>query len=156
MIKEIKNIIFDMDGVLVDSENGIRIACIKMFANRGVSVTPEDFMPFTGMGENKFIGGVAEKYGLSFISEMKTEAYGIYEQIADEYVVVYEGIKDFIIRLKECGYKLAVASAADDIKVKINLNCYDSLRNVGADHVVEKTVDMINILRVAQKSIPDF
>lgn len=119
----IKNIIFDMDGVLIDSENAIRTACIEMFKDRGVTALPEDFLPFTGMGENSFVGGVAEKYGLKYEPAMKAEAYKIYDRIADEYIITFDGIKELILKLKELGYKVAVASAADAIKVEINLRC---------------------------------
>ena len=119
----IRYIIFDMDGVLVDSERAIRAASVKMFAGRGVDVPQEDFLPFTGMGANRFIGGVAEKYGLPFRPEMKDEAYDIYGEIAGEYVIVYEGIGDLLAKLRERGCQLAVASAADWVKVSINLRC---------------------------------
>lgn len=119
----IKNIIFDMDGVLLDSENGIRAACIEMFKRHGVNAAAEDFMEFTGMGESRFIGGVAEKYGLEFELSMKDEAYGIYGEIADEYIVLFDNVKELVQTLKGLGYNLAVASAADEVKVKINLRC---------------------------------
>ena len=119
----IQTIIFDMDGVLVDSENAIRAACVRMFERRGLAVLPEDFLPFTGMGENRFIGGVAEKYGMAFTPDMKDEAYAIYGEIAEKYVVVYDGVRELIQKLKGRGYKLAVASAADEVKVTVNLRC---------------------------------
>lgn len=119
----VKNIIFDMDGVLVDSENAIRVACVKMFENMGVHVRHEDFIPFTGMGENRFIGGVAEQYGLTFELSMKERAYQIYGKIAPEYVVVYDGIRELIHTLRSRSCKIAVASAADAVKVNVNLRC---------------------------------
>ena len=120
---KIKNVIFDMDGVLVDSEEALPVACVEMFKRRGVAVIPEDFTPFMGMGENRYIGGVAEKYGIPYSLDMKAEAYAIYGEIAGELVVVYDGIKDMIKKLRTMGYKLAVASAADDPKVNVNLKC---------------------------------
>lgn len=119
----IRNLIFDMDGVLLDSEVCIREASIKMLEQYGVRASHEDFIPFTGMGENRFIGGVAEKHGIAFKPEMKAQAYQLYEQLADRYVVVYEGVADMIVRLKTGGYRVAVASAADETKVLINLRC---------------------------------
>lgn len=119
----IKNIIFDMDGVLVDSENAIRTACVRMFKNRGINAAPEDFLPFTGMGENSFISGVANKYGLEYDLAMKAEAYKIYDDIAEEYIILFDGIKDLILTLKKLGCKIAVASAADEPKVMVNLRC---------------------------------
>lgn len=119
----IHNIIFDMDGVLLDSELCIRTACIKALEAYGVHAAHEDFVPFTGMGEDRFIGGVSEKHGVPFRPEMKAEAYAIYEQLAPELVVVYDGIKELLETLRRRGIRIAVASAADLTKVLINLRC---------------------------------
>jgi len=116
-------IIFDMDGVVINSESAIRLACTKMFEHRNLAVSPNDFIPFTGMGDNQLIKGVAEKYGIVFTPEMKYEAYTIYDKIADESVVVFDGIKEMIKKLSSYGYKLALASASDRFKVNINLRC---------------------------------
>ena len=62
----IEAVLFDMDGVLVDSEAYIRQAAMAMFAEKGHPVLPEDFLQFTGMGENRYLGGVAEKYSIPF------------------------------------------------------------------------------------------
>lgn len=119
----IKAVIFDMDGVLLDSEECIRKACIKALEQYGIHPVEEDFIPFTGMGEDKFIGGVAEKYGLQFTMEMKRQAYAVYAELADDLVVIYDGIPEMIRELRSRGYKVAVASAADETKVNINLRC---------------------------------
>jgi beta-phosphoglucomutase-like phosphatase (HAD superfamily) len=58
-VNDIVGVIFDMDGVLVDSEEFISRAAMMMFAERGLKVKAEDFSPFVGMGENRYIGGVA-------------------------------------------------------------------------------------------------
>jgi cytidine deaminase len=55
-------VIFDMDGVLVDSEPLINAAAIAMFREKGLTVQPDDFLPFVGTGEERYVGGVAEKY----------------------------------------------------------------------------------------------
>ena len=60
---KIRAVIFDMDGVLVDSEPLINAAAIAMFKEKGLSVQPDDFLPFVGAGEDRYIGGVAEHYG---------------------------------------------------------------------------------------------
>jgi len=76
----IRGILFDVDGVLIDSEETIAQACIEFFKRRGVHAVPADFAPFIGAGENRFIGGVAEKYGfaysgLSMNDQKKLEEY---------------------------------------------------------------------------------
>ena len=116
-------ILFDMDGVLIDSEYCMRLSSILALKEYGIEATHEDFMEFTGMGEERFIGGVVEKYGKPYSAEMKARAYAIYDQIAEDNVILYEGIHQLVLRLKELGYKVAVGSAADLTKVKINLRC---------------------------------
>ena len=88
-----------MDGVLVDSEEFIRRAAIMMFAEKGIQANPEDFFPFTGMGENRFLGGVAEKYGISLdIVKDKARTYEIYGQITEGKLKALPGVHE-ILRL---------------------------------------------------------
>lgn len=114
-------IIFDMDGVLVDSEPVIKMAAIKGLAHYGVKAKPEDFDPFVGAGEDRFIGGVAEAYQTPYIPQMKTLVYQIYLELVDQHLKIYEGVPKMLIRLSDKGFELALASSADMIKVKANL-----------------------------------
>lgn len=118
----LKGILFDMDGVLVDSEKYICEAAIRMFAEHGVHVKPEDFIPFVGSGEGRYLGGVAEKYGFPFDLERdKKRTYDLYAQIGKGKLEPLKGVKEFISKCKERGIKLAVATSADEIKMNINL-----------------------------------
>ena len=59
----LKAFIFDMDGVLADSEDlSMRIG-IEYFASIGIAAGREDFRPFLGMGEEGFFAGPAGKLG---------------------------------------------------------------------------------------------
>jgi len=115
-------IIFDMDGVLVDSEPFIIKAATQMFAELGLEIGPEDFHPFTGTGENRFIGGVAEKYNFPVdIEQAKKRTYDIYLEIIKGKLKPLSGAKEFINHCLNLGRKIAVASSADWRKVKGNL-----------------------------------
>ena len=116
-------ILFDMDGVLIDSEIAMSTAAIDSLRNWGISPVREDFIPFTGMGERAFIGGVAEKYGVPYEPKMKDLAYEIYGTSRRDLIEVFPGIHEMIVELKNRGYRVAVASAADLVKVKVNLEC---------------------------------
>lgn len=48
---KVSAVLFDMDGVLCNSENPSRKAAVDVFAEMGVQVIAEDFAPFTGMGK---------------------------------------------------------------------------------------------------------
>jgi len=117
----IKAVIFDMDGVIVNSEKVITKASILALNEWSISPKSEDFKKFTGMGENKFIGGVAQQYGLTFSLDMKKRAYEIYVEIVNDEIELYDGVKQLIEYLKTQNYKIALASSADLIKVKANL-----------------------------------
>lgn len=111
-----------MDGVLVDSEEYICEAATEMFREKGLKVSKVDFKPFTGMGENRYLGGVAEKYGYPFdLQKDKARTYEIYQKLVKGKLTPLPGVSVFI---EKCRYKkllLAVASSADEIKVMINL-----------------------------------
>jgi beta-phosphoglucomutase len=118
----IKGILFDMDGVLLDSEAFMCESAIRMFAEKGLAVQKEDFEPFVGMGENRYLGGVAEKYGCRFDLETdKARAYAIYAEITAGKLVPLPGVQSFIARCRARKLLLAVATSADRVKMEINL-----------------------------------
>ena len=120
--RQLAGVIFDMDGVLVDSEPFIAEAAVRMFAEKGVAVRPEDFRPFIGMGEDRFLGGVAEARGV--VLEMprdKARTYEIYLELIQGRLEPLPGVREFIARCRSLGLKLAVASSADRMKVEGNL-----------------------------------
>ena len=118
----IEAVLFDMDGVLVDSEEFIRRAAVQMFREKGHRVSPGDFLPFTGMGENRYLGGVAEKHNIAFDLEVdKARTYEIYADLVRGKLNPLDGVHEFISSCRERGLKLAVASSADPVKVNINL-----------------------------------
>ena len=49
---KVSSVLFDMDGVLCNSEELSRRAAVDVFAEMGVQVTTEDFVPFMGTGKN--------------------------------------------------------------------------------------------------------
>ncbi|MDX9755294.1 MAG: HAD-IA family hydrolase [bacterium] len=118
----IQAVIFDMDGVLVDSEEFICEAAIRYFAELGVQVKAEDFLDFVGMGENRYIGGVAEKYHVPIdIEQAKIRTYQIYDNIVRGRLEPLDGVLDFLRRCRTLGLKTAVATSADRTKMDINL-----------------------------------
>ncbi len=154
----IELVIFDMDGVLIDSEDAITLSAMDALREGyGINASFDDFKEFTGMGEVKFIGGVAEKYGVPFSPEMKDSAYRIYCETAAERVRVYPWSMTLINSVLDAGYKASVGSAADEIKVLCNINRLsldtEKLSSlVTASEVVNKKPDPEIFLKASQKA----
>jgi len=141
----IRAVIFDMDGVLTDSEPLINRAAISMFHEQGLAVQPADFLPFVGTGEDRYLGGVAEKYHFPLdLPAAKRRTYEIYLKLVPEYLHVFTGAPDLVFSCKQAGLRVAVASSADRIKIVANLQkiglpteCWDAVIS-GEDVVAKK------------------
>ena len=146
-----------MDGVLVDSEKFICQAAIQMFAEQGLHVNPDDFLPFVGTGESRYLGGVAEKYSFPYDAERdKARTYNIYEELVKGKLEPLNGVIDFISNCRKNGLKLAVATSADEVKMLINLreigipaSAFDA--TVNGSEVINKKPDPEIFLKAALK-----
>ena len=119
---EIRAVIFDMDGVLTDSEPLINEAAIAMFGEQGLRVQPEDFRPFVGAGEDRYIGGVAEKYKWPLdLPAAKRRTYELYLRLVPSKLRAFPGAQALVRACREAGLRVAVASSADEVKVAANL-----------------------------------
>ena len=130
----IRGVIFDMDGVLLDSEPATALAGVRGLAEFGIHADPEDFREFCGMGEKAYFGGVAEKYGGHYSQELKDRCYDYYVRDAEKDIILFEGVPDVIRTLHARGYKIAIASGALPIKVNTNIKagklpteCFDAV-----------------------------
>ena len=145
----LKGILFDMDGVLADSESFICKAAIMMFSEIGLIASPEDFKPFTGMGENMYLGGVAEKHGIHVdIEVVKARTYQIYGEIVRGNLLPLPGALEFVRRCQDKGLRLALATSADRIKMEINLD------EIGLPlSIFDSTITGLDVVR--RKPAPD-
>jgi len=154
----ILGIIFDMDGVLCDSEPFILKAARQMFKERhALTVQAEDFAPFVGAGEDRFLGGPAEKYGRRInLPADKDRTYAIYLEIIRGKLKPLAGVKEFISASRLKKIKMAVATSADAVKMNGNLleigippESFDAL--VCGNEVVRKKPDPEIFLLAAGK-----
>ncbi len=116
-------VIFDMDGVLVNSEGAFRRACAEALLQWNVKAEYDEFQPFTGMGDARYIGGVSEQYGVPYVEEMTDVSYKLYAEYAPTLLKVFDWSKKILLKLHEEGVKIAVASSAGAYKVDINIGC---------------------------------
>jgi HAD superfamily hydrolase (TIGR01509 family) len=128
-------VIFDLDGVLAISEPLLAEAAIRLFAEKGHRMTADDFRPFIGMGEDRYIGGAAESRGIALDAERdKARLYDIYLDVIHGRLQPLPGAREFVRACRDDGLAIAVASGADKVKVLANL------REIG---LPERTFDAI-------------
>lgn len=122
----IQGVIFDMDGVLVDSEEFICQAAIKMFAEKRVTVAAADFLPFVGTGEDRYLGGVAEQYGVPLnLATDKERTYALYGELVVGNLSALPGVRTFLDKCQARQLKRALATSADKTKMLTNLREID-------------------------------
>jgi len=118
----VQAVIFDMDGVLTDSEPLINAAAVQMFRELGLTVQPRDFDPFVGTGEDRYLGGVAEQYEFAIeLCRGKQRLYEIYLARVSTELNAFPGAVELVQATRQAGLKVALASSADRIKIDANL-----------------------------------
>ena len=147
-------LIFDMDGVLCDSEPFIAGAAAEMLRRRyGVTVTREDFLPFVGTGEDRFSTGAAAHHGVTVdLSIDKPLTYEIYLELIRGALQPIAGVLAFIAEARAAGLRLALATASDRPKLDGNLAAIGLAESVfevvvSAELVVRKKPDPAIFLR---------
>ena len=118
-------VLFDCDGVLVDSEPALAEIAALALQDYGAPAKPDDFKPYIGTGEDTYLGRVAEQYGLTYSDAIKLHVYEKYGEQAERLVQPFPGVRDLLRQLQLSGLRLAVASSADWIKVETNLRALD-------------------------------
>lgn len=144
--RKIKGIIFDMDGVLIDSEPVMFKAGVEAFKKFDIHAKADDFLPYIGMDEKRFFGNVSMKYGTPYREEMKDLAYSIYSDIIAQEIDNTDKTHEIIKTLKDRGYKISIASGAVDLKVNANIEALKIPRD---------TFDYIITGSNVQKNKPD-
>ena len=116
----IQAVIFDMDGVLIDSEPLHSKAEIHALGAFGLSLTMEDIKPYVGANRDTFRNGLTKKFGVPIdwdaVFAKKDELF--YTLIED--VKPIPGALPFVRALKEAGFKLGMATSSQERIGSIN------------------------------------
>jgi len=121
----INTIIFDMDGVIIDSEP-VHFTLIRdMLAGHGVDLTEEEHSKYVGRSD--FWSIVADKYAINLTADE------LHERHLDNYMTHLKnsydkkpinGVVDLIERLHSAEKKLVLASSATRENIRVVLDMY--------------------------------
>lgn len=155
MVKD--SIIFDMDGVIFDTERIYMDIWIKVYRKHGYEMTPELYKTFIGRDKPSLIKILEDKFGAGFNGvEMFDECERYLKEAIDEgKVTIKEGSLEIIDFLKKKNYKLAIATSSPRTKLDMQLKihnleeCFDAI--ICADDVTKSKPDPEIFLVAAEK-----
>ena len=111
----LKAVLFDMDGVIVDTEPLHRKAYYKMFDDLGIAVSEDLYTSFTGSSTKKVCSTLIEKFGLQDSHEelaaIKRRYFKHFFDTDSDFELL-PGVKNLIENYYENGLKLILASSA--------------------------------------------
>ena len=96
----IKNIIFDFDGVLVDSEILVAKAFAKYMQNFGIEIDEKEFASFAGKKTVQVIDILSKKYSIKDQEKFFTDIMEIASNIYKKELTTVKGAYDFVSNLK--------------------------------------------------------
>lgn len=121
-MKKTEAVIFDMDGVLVDSEPVIMRAAAEALAEEGIPAGYETFRPYIGAGEEHFILDPGRKAGKEEkLESMMARMYQLYARYAGADLKVYPSAAKVIAALGDRGLRLALVSSSSREKLLVSL-----------------------------------
>ena len=124
----LKAVLFDMDGVIVDTEPLHRKAYFQMFDDLGINVSEELYTSFTGASTKKVCNTLIEKYKLSqshddlAIIKRKYFRHFFYN---DTDFNLLPGVKSLIENYFDNNIKLVLASSASMVTIDMVFEKFD-------------------------------
>lgn len=131
----VKAVLFDCDGVLVDSEPMTNILLAEDLTARGLPVTPEDCLVLFVGGTIRGVADKARGLGADLPDDWVDLFYArMFERLAQGCPAV-PGIEAAVARLEAAGMGLAVGSNGPPRKMEITLGQHPALRAAFGAHV---------------------
>jgi beta-phosphoglucomutase family hydrolase len=151
-----KAVIFDMDGVIADSEPVHIKTDIQVMKNNGVKLSSHDLAGYTGSTAKHMLNDLIKKYKIpKTFEELFDERNEILFSFLEEELNPTKGVIELINNLKGNEIKLAVASSSHKKLIMFVLNKLNIKEKfnaiVGADDITNSKPDPEIFLKAASK-----
>lgn len=121
-------VLFDMDGVIVDTEPLHRKAYFQVFSDLGMDVSEELYTSFTGLSTFRTIETLKENFDIPLetqeVMRRKRAYFKTYFDTDPDFDLI-PGVKDLIIRYYEAGITLVLASSATMTSINMMFDRFD-------------------------------
>lgn len=114
-------IIFDLDGVLVDSEPIDREAWVKVLGRYGVHASEHDLMSLTGKPAMDVLKYYRQRTNKALTDTILVEKHELFYELAKVRLTSMPGVEKFIRYLRNAGILLAVASSSSLQRIMFSL-----------------------------------
>lgn len=123
----IKAVIFDLDGVIVDTAHYHYVAWQKLAKELGITFTEKENEKLKGVSRMRSLEIILELGGISLSDEKKEELATKKNSWFVDYIEaikpeeIFKGVKQMLNSLRENGYKVALASSSKNAETVLHL-----------------------------------
>jgi beta-phosphoglucomutase len=158
----LKAVLFDMDGVLVNSEPLHRKAFHEVFEDLGIEVSKEQYYSFSGASTQHIADALVEHFQLTVTPQFiidKKRAYFKDLFYNDQEFDLLPGVRDLLNHYRENGIRMVVASSASRVTIQMvfdrfGISSYFLGRVSGADLEASKPHPEIFLKAAALSGTP--
>ncbi|MFM9839662.1 MAG: beta-phosphoglucomutase [Cyclobacteriaceae bacterium] len=135
----IEAIIFDLDGVIVDTAHYHFIAWQRLAKELGITFTEKENERLKGVSRMRSLEIILEIGGVSLSKEKMEELATKKNSWFVEYIEaikpeeIFPGVKEMILKLRDQGYKIALASSSKNAEMVLTLLQIKNLFHVVVD-----------------------
>ncbi len=110
----IRSVVFDLDGLLVDTEPIFEEAACRLLARRGLAPVPEVLRAMMGVPARQALEGFRQHYRLSeSIADLATESAQLFfEVLGQQPAPLMPGVRELLDRLESRGIPKAIATSS--------------------------------------------
>jgi HAD superfamily hydrolase (TIGR01509 family) len=122
----LKAVIFDMDGVLIDSEPFHLVVNEKIFANLGINLSEDEYHGFIGTTHKDMWSTIKKRYNLpqSVPELVNMQVSGNIDYIKNEEIepIKIKGVTDLLSKIARENIKIGIASSSPTEVIKLVIN----------------------------------